>query len=332
MKTICVLPGDGIGPEVIGCAVEVIEHVTDDIEIVEAAIGRPALKEGYQTLPDDTLALMKSSDSCLFGAVTSLEREDYVSPVLRFRRELDLYANIRPAKTLIPRKGLPPIDIVLVRENLEGLYSGREESDASGVTTYRRISRRGCGRIIGRAIQEARTRDRAKLCCVHKANVLRESDGLFVAIFRELTREHANWLSATDQLVDSAAMRLVTDPGAFEVIVTLNMYGDILSDVSAGVAGGLGFLPSGNVGDKYSVFEPAHGSAPDIAGKGIANPTATILAGAMMLRHLGLGKGAERIERAVKSCYDEGILTTDVGGSHGSRSFTDEVLKTIDAE
>lgn len=332
MKKICVLPGDGIGPEVISCAEKVLLAASDSIEIVRADIGQASFKKTGTYLSTQALESMRSCDSCLFGAVTSVESADYESPVLRFRKELDLYANLRPVRNLVKLAGKEPIDVVVVRENSEGLYTQQEVYDDKGVTTLRRVSKRASERIIRFAIDFTRANRRRRITCVHKANVLRASDGMFLSMFREIMSAEGRGLEAADQLVDSAAMRLLTTPDSFDVILTLNLYGDILSDVAAAVAGGLGFSPSGNIGEKYSVFEPAHGSAPDIAGKGVANPTATMLAGAMMLRHIGLKKDADVIEAAVGSFYSSGHLTMDLGGRHGSESFTEHVLKNIQSE
>ena len=329
MKRICILPGDGIGPEVTECAVRVLKEVSDQLEFVQADIGQAAFSRHGSYLPENTLDLMTKSDSCLFGAVTSLESSEYVSPVLAFRKLLDLYANIRPVRTLVRTSQTMPIDVVIIRENSEGMYTQREEYDDEGVTTLRRVTRKASKRIVDFAINYALTNGRSKVTCVHKANVLRASDGLFLRTFREEMDQAGKGLIAEQQLVDSAAMKLVTSPKIFDVIVTLNLYGDILSDVAAGVAGGLGFAPSGNIGPKYSVFEPAHGSAPDIAGRGIANPVATILAGAMMLKHLGLPNEAKAVERGVGNAYASGHLTYDLGGRHGSKSFTDHVVENI---
>lgn len=329
MKRICILPGDGIGPEVIDCAVQVLWTVTKDLEFEYADIGQTALKKYGKPLPDETLELMRTCDSCLFGAVTSSESGEHDSPVLKFRKDLDLYANIRPVKNLVNVPNHQPIDVVIVRENSEGMYTQDEVFDDKGVTTMRRVTKRASERIVGYAIDYARREGRKKVTCVHKANVLKASDGLFLSIFRDMMKQSGSGLVASEQLVDSAAMKMVTEPGTFDVIVTLNLYGDILSDVAAGVAGGLGFAPSGNIGPKHSVFEPAHGSAPDIAGKGIANPTATMLASAMLLDHLGMMREAEVVERAVAGFYASGHLTADLGGRHGSASFTDHIMKSI---
>ena len=326
MKSICVLRGDGIGPEVIDCAIDVLDAVTDDLEYVYASIGNEAFSNKGSRLPEDTLQTMTETDSCLFGAVTSASGPLYDSPVLRFRSELDLYANVRPVRDIAHHRD-SAVDILIVRENTEGLYTGHEVEVDDGVTTMRRVSRRAVERIVAHAINLAEARGRGSVCCVHKANVLRESDGLFLREFRRAMTMKEGQLAASDQLVDSAAAKLVTSPEEFDVIVTLNLYGDILSDVAAAVVGGLGFAPSGNIGPRHSVFEPAHGSAPDIAGRGIANPTAAILSAGMMLDHLGMSDQAARIASAVSDVYRHDGRTIDICGSLGSRAFTEEVVR-----
>ena len=329
MKRICVLPGDGIGPEVIASAVRVLQSVTDELEFKYAHIGLGEFERTGYPITDETLQQMKGADSCLFGAVTSSTYKEYQSPVLRFRKELDLFANIRPIRSLLPLPGKPYTDLIIVRENTEGMYTQDEAVDLDGVTTFRRVSRHACERIVRFAFDRSRSWKKRRICCVHKANVLRKSDGLFLEIFREISKDFHGDIETSEQLVDSAAMNLVTDPSRFEVIVTLNLYGDILSDVAAGMVGGLGFAPSGNIGTAHSVFEPCHGSAPDISGKGIANPTAAILASAMMLRHLGMVREGDSVEKAVQNAYSSGNLTRDLGGAKNSEAFTDSVIDTI---
>lgn len=275
--------------------------------------------------------LMRRCDSSLFGAVTSLPGASYRSPVLTFRKELGLFANLRPVRTILQASCRKPIDVVIVRENSEGLYNRPEVEDGDGVTTHRRVSRRASEDIVEMAFDWALSHGRKRICCVHKANVLRKSDGLFLEVFKGRSSADIAGLETSDQLVDSAAMLLVTDPARFDVIVTLNLYGDILSDVAAGVAGGLGFAPSANIGRRHSVFEPSHGSAPDIAGKGTANPTATILAASLMLEHIGMPDESQRIRVAVDRTYAAGHLTLDVGGTLGSKDFTDRVIEALGA-
>ncbi len=329
MKRICVLPGDGIGPEVIASAIRVLESVTDELEFEYALIGLEEFEKTGCAITDETLQQMRDSDSCLFGAVTSSTDTEYKSPVLRFRKELDLFANVRPIRSLLQLPGKPCMNLVIVRENTEGMYTQNETVDPDGVTTHRRVSRRACERIVRFAFDGIQSWKKSRICCVHKANVLRKSDGLFLQIFREIAEDFEGDIEASEQLVDSAAMNLVTDPSRFEVIVTLNLYGDILSDVAAGMVGGLGFAPSGNIGMVHSVFEPCHGSAPDISGKGIANPTAAILASAMMLNHLGMAGECDLVQKAVQSAYSSGNLTSDLGGTKDSTAFTDSVIDAI---
>lgn len=315
----------------VGCATRILEAVAPDLELVPADIGMEARAKHGSSLPDQTLALMRECESSLFGAVTSQPGQEYESPVLAFRKDLDLFANVRPIRSLVTSPLRRHIDVVIVRENSEGLYHQREAVDDDGVTTHRRVSRRASERIVNLAFDYAVDHGRSSVCCVHKANVLRRSDGLFLDVFRDIADARGKAVRTTDNLVDSAALLLVTDPSRFDVIVTLNLYGDILSDVAAGVAGGLGFAPSGNIGPRHSVFEPSHGSAPDIEGKGVANPTATILAAAMMLEHIGLVSEAANVRQAVESAYAAGNLTFDVGGDLGSEGFTGRVLERLRA-
>ena len=330
MKSICVLRGDGIGPEVIDCATRVLQAATDQLEYVHADIGQSAYRNTGESLPHDTLQMMADSDSCLFGAVTTREGQGHDSPVLEFRKTLDLFANVRPVTDIACcNRKAENIDLVIVRENTEGLYTRDEVEDTDGVTTMRRVTRRAAERIVDYAIDYAIRERRSEICCVHKANVLRRSDGLFLSVFEDAMNRRGKGLSSSNRLVDSTAARLVTAPEEFDVIVTLNLYGDILSDVAAAVVGGLGFAPSGNIGPDHSVFEPAHGSAPDIVGDGIANPTAAILSGCMMLNHLELTTAAADVFSAVSDAYRNGERTMDVGGILGSKAFTDRVVKRV---
>src|SRR4030042_3467 len=256
MKRICGLPGYGIRPEGVESAVSVVKAVTDEPEVEYAEIGQSAFGKVGSTMPDETLDLLRKCDSALFGAVTSSDSMADASPVLRFRKELDLFANLRPVKNFVKLAGRPSIDVVMVRENTEGLYTQNEQYDDKGVTTLRRVTRAASERIVRFAIDYSLKNARKSICCVHKSNVLRASDGLFVSVFRELMASEGRELEAREQLVDSAAMKLVNSPHEFDVVVTLNLYGDILSDVAAGTAGGLGFAPSGNLGKVHSVFAP----------------------------------------------------------------------------
>lgn len=326
MKKVAVIPGDGIGPEVIAEARAVLGALALPIDFIEAEAGLACRARTGSYFPDATRAAVEDADAVLFGAITSpLASEDasYTSVVLELRRMLDAYANVRPAFDLGQPCQVPGLRLVLIRENSEGEYNAPEVADAEGVTTHRRITRRGCERIVRFAFDYAQANGRRRLTCVHKANVLRASDGLFLDTFRARARAQPS-VRGDDILVDNCALQLVREPARFEVFVTLNLYGDILSDLAAGLVGGLGFAPSGNYGPTKALFEPVHGSAPDIAGKGVANPAAAILSAAMMLRHLGFPEDAARIDRAVTAALARG-RTQDAGGTLSTREFGDLV-------
>lgn len=328
MKRIVVIKGDGIGKEVIPEAVRVVRAVTDDLEWIPAHMGLECNKIYGWYLPPMTMDLIRESDAVLFGAITTpIADPDYRSPLLYLRRELDLFANVRPAKKLLPNIGIGDIDLVLVRENTEGMYTGVEREEGDSIILERKVSEHACRRIVRYAIDQCRRRHLERIHCVHKANVIRRSDGLFRRVFFE--EVEGTSLDAREMLVDAAAAALITKPHEFQCIVTLNLYGDILSDEAAALVGGLGFTPCGNIGNDHAVFEPCHGSAPDIAGRGCANPTATILSGTMMLRHLGKCEEAQVIEEAVKRTFMDGIATPDAGGTYSTTKFTDEVLARL---
>ena len=325
---IAVLPGDGIGPEVIGAAVDVLNHVTPDLETMYGDVGLECFSRRGEYLPEDTIDLIKHSDAVLFGAITTpLKAEGYRSPILRIRKEFDLYANLRPVRNPAPGIGLVDMDIVIVRENTEGMYTGDETVDAEGVDLRRRVSRAASERICRFARDLSETHKRKRITCVHKANVLRKSDGLFRDVFYEVME--GSIIESRDMIVDAAAAALVSNPQEMDVIVTLNLYGDILSDEAAALAGGLGIAPSANLGDRHALFEPVHGSAPDIAGMGIANPTAAFLTTAMMLEHIGRIEEAVRIRDAVTASLSAGHRTRDLGGGLGTIDFTKQVLSRL---
>ena len=325
MKKVVVIKGDGVGKEVIPEAVRIIKSMTDGLEWIPAHMGLECNAIYGWYLPPKTMELIRGSDAVLFGAITTpIADPDYRSPLLYLRRELDLFANVRPAKKLLPNIGIGDIDLVLVRENTEGMYTGIEREEGDAVILERKVSERACRRIVRYAIELCKRRNLQRIHCVHKANVIRKSDGLFRRVFFEEVQ--GTGLDAREMLVDAAAAALITKPKEFQCIVTLNLYGDILSDEAAALVGGLGFTPCGNIGVDHAVFEPCHGSAPDIAGRGIANPTATILSGTMMLRHLGMCEEARMIEEALRLTYLDGVATPDAGGKHSTSAFTDEVL------
>jgi methanogen homoisocitrate dehydrogenase len=322
MKHVLVIPGDGIGPEVIIPSVAVIRELTDAIDFEFVESGMKAFEKYGEAISDDVLDKARKADAIFFGATTTVRDQKYRSPILTLRYELDLYANVRPAKALLP--GMRKVDIAIIRENTEGLYTGREERDLDGVTTYRRVSTKGCERIVKFAFAWCKQNSRRKIACVQKSNVLKMSDGLFLDIFYTEAARNKK-IASSEMLVDSTAMKMVMIPEDFDTIVTLNLYGDILSDLAAGMIGGLGFLPSANIGEKRALFEPAHGSAPDIAGKGISNPFAALLSGRMMLDYLGFRKEAALLYGSIEKTIASGPKIIDAEG----RCDTVEIFKKI---
>ena len=329
MKRVALIEGDGIGHEVVPAAVRVLEATGVPFQFVEAEAGWDCFQRHGTALPDDTLALVRESDAALFGAVSSpLHRvEGYRSPIVALRRALDLYANLRPVFSMPVSGSRAGIDLLIVRENSEGLYSGRERREGDTVIAERVITRRASARITRVACEQAMHR-RRHLTIVHKANVLRESDGLFREAAYQVAGEYAD-LTVAEMLVDTASLHLVTDPERFDVLVTTNLFGDILSDEAAGLVGGLGLAPSANVGDVQGVFEPVHGSAPDIAGRGIANPIATILAASLMLEHLREAAAAERVRVAAIETLRQGPRTPDLGGDAGTEDVTRAIVAKL---
>jgi homoisocitrate dehydrogenase len=338
MHVICLIPGDGVGQEVIPAARQIIQAVLPDARYQTAEAGWECFLKRGTSLPETTVAAVEAADATLFGATQSPSTrvDGYSSPILTLRRYLDLYANLRPVTALAP--GARRVDLLIVRENTEGLYSGRERSDGDIAIAERVITRRASERIARCAFEYARRRAslrpesarQAKVTIVHKANVLKLSDGLFREACLGVAAGYLD-VETEEMLVDTAAMSLVRDPGRFDVLVTTNLFGDILSDLAAGLVGGLGVAPSANVGDKHpAVFEPVHGSAPDIAGQGSANPVGAILSAAMLLEHLGEDVGAGHIRRAVLATVTDGITTADLGGSASTQRVVQAILERLE--
>lgn len=316
MTRVVVIPGDGIGREVVPPVAEILQVFLPDAKFIQAEAGFGAYERSGTPLPETTLAACQEADAILFGAVTTPpDLPGYRSPILRLRRDLDLFANLRPIRSLPLPASRSGVDLLIVRENTEGLYSGIEETSADGerATTLRVITGAASRRIAHAAFRLARQR-RGHVTVVHKANILRATDGLFRRAVRAVAGDYPD-VALDELLVDTAALRLVREPEAFDVLVTTNLFGDILSDLAAAHIGGLGVAASANVGERRGLFEPVHGSAPDIAGQGIANPTATLLAGVLLLRHLGADEAAVRLERAVAATLAAGIQTPDLGGT-----------------
>jgi len=329
MTRIAVIGGDGIGPEVVGATMGLLNKMDLGIEFVDAEMGLACFERTGEYLPQKTLTTLEGSKAVLFGAITSPVTPDpcYKSPLLQLRKHFDLFANIRPCFPILPEFKLVDLNTVIVRENTEGMYTGRERKEGDAIILERVVSEKGCRRIVVKAIKVSRVMGFNKITCVHKANVLRKSDGLFREVFYDVMKDTG--LEATDMIVDAAAAALISKPKSFQCIVTLNLYGDILSDEAAALTGGLGMAPSANIGDNFGLFEPVHGSAPDIAGKGIANPSATILSACLMLEFIKKMDAASRLQSALVQTLTEGDRTKDLGGTLGTEEFADKVAERL---
>lgn len=334
---VCLIPGDGVGQEVIPAAAEALAATGLPIEFVPADAGWGCFERTGEALPDATVDAVRRCGVALFGATQSPLRkvEGYRSPILAMRRAFDLYANVRPTRSLPVPDSRPGLDFVIFRENTEGLYSGRERRDGDTAIAERVITRAASERIARAACEAAARRaagreaGRARLTIVHKANVLGITDGLFRDTVREVAAAYT-MLDVGEMLVDAAAMWLVKDPARFDVIVTTNLFGDILSDAAAGLVGGLGVAPSANLGPAVAVFEPVHGSAPDIAGQGVANPIGAILSAALLLDRLGETDHAGRIRAAVDATLGADVRTPDLGGTATTGEVTRAVIERLE--
>ena len=322
MYKIAVIPGDGIGKEVMEATLHILEASKIDFEYTFADAGDEYAEKTGIPLPEETINIVKQSQACLFGAAG----ESAADVIVKLRRELDLYVNLRPVKSYPGTKCLyNDIDFVIVRENTEGLYSGIEEYTKDGANAVRVITNKASERICRFAFEYAERTDRNKVTAVHKANVLKKTDGIFKDNFYKVAEEFSD-VESDDKYVDATAMFLITKPDMFNVIVTTNLFGDILSDEGAGLVGGLGLIPSANIGENYGLFEPVHGSAPRLAGKGVANPSAMVLSAVMMLDHLNESEEARKLEKALINVLNEGkIVTNDLGGNASTMEMAAEI-------
>ncbi|MDH3455328.1 MAG: isocitrate/isopropylmalate family dehydrogenase [Gemmatimonadota bacterium] len=337
MHRVTLIQGDGIGPEITKATVQLLEASGVTFEWDRQPAGVAALDAVGTPLPDATIASVRETGVALKGPLTTPVGTGFRSVNVALRREFDLYANLRPAKTLVTGGRYDGVDIVLVRENTEGLYVGYETvipvaGDPRAVAQSTAIvTRHGCERIVRFAFEYAVRNGRQKVTICHKANILKAASGLFLDIAREVGREYEDRVDVDDVIVDAAAMKLVLDPHRFDVIVTTNMFGDILSDQIAGLIGGLGLAPGANIGENVALFEAVHGSAPDIAGRGIANPSALMIAGCMMLDHLGESVAASRARQALEATLRDGtVLTPDLKGNATTMEFADAVCRRLD--
>jgi isocitrate dehydrogenase (NAD+) len=330
MYKVTLIPGDGIGPEVSDAMVKVVKAAGVDIEWERVETGEAVMEEYGTPLPDYVIDSIKKNKIAIKGPITTPIGKGFRSVNVTLRQALDLYVNLRPIKSF---KGIKSryedVDLVVVRENTEDLYAGIEHKIGDyGAESIKLITRPACERIVDFACNYVKENNRKKLTAIHKANIMKLSDGLFLEVSREVSEKHG--VNFDDLIVDAAAMNLVLNPEKYDVMVMPNLYGDILSDLGAGLVGGLGIIPSANIGKDVAIFEAVHGSAPQIAGQNKANPTAIIQSAVMMLRHLGEQEKASKIESALEQVFLKGEnLTVDLGGSASTTAFTDEVCKYL---
>lgn len=332
-KTICVIRGDGIGPEITDACLRVLDAMQLGLTYDFALAGVSAYEATGELLPKETLDKIALHRVALKGPLSTPIGGGFASINVELRRRFDLYANVRPAKSVPNTKSkYQGIDLITVRENTEGAYRSEGQSlsaDGEMATSQIQVSKRGSARIARYAFELAKRSGRKKVTIVHKANILKTTSGLFLKTAREIAADYPE-IECHDMIVDNACMQLVMNPHQFDVIVTTNLFGDILSDLCAGLVGGLGLAPGANIGSDCAIFEAVHGSAPDIAGQGVANPSALLLGAAQMLDHLALPEQAERLRRAlVRTLEAKEQLTRDLGGSAGTAAFTDALIRQL---
>ncbi len=329
--TITLIPGDGIGPEIIAATVRILEASGVEIEWETQIIGAQALEKYGTTIPDSTIESIKRNKVALKGPLATPIGKGFTSVNVGLRKALDLYANVRPIKAL-PNVACryPELDLVIVRENTEDLYAGLEHVVVPGVVeSIKIITEKASTRIAKYAFEFAQANNRKKVTAMHKANIMKLSDGLFLECFYNVSKDHPE-ITADDKIIDNACMQLVMRPEQFDVMVLENLYGDIVSDLCAGLIGGLGLAPGANIGEQGAVFEAVHGSAPDIAGQGIANPTAVLMSGILMLRHLEEIDAADRVEKALMDVFAEGeFRTKDLGGTAKTADFANAIIEKL---
>jgi isocitrate dehydrogenase (NAD+) len=329
---ITLIPGDGIGPEVTEAAVRVLEATGVEIEWHEQQAGLTVFERGGDPLPDEVLTSIRETGVALKGPLTTPVGTGFRSANVELRQKLDLFAAVRPCVSLPNTNSrYEGVDLVIFRENTEGLYAGIEYFDERNqiADSIARVTRRGSQRILRFAFEQARKLGRKRISLVHKANILKKTGGMFLECGREIAKDYPD-IEFDDRIVDNMAMQLVVFPERYDCIVTTNLFGDILSDLAAGLVGGLGVTGGSNIGDDYAVFEAVHGSAPDIAGQGKANPTAMIRSAEMMLYHIGERSAAEALGQAIFDVYAEGeVLTGDLGGSASTREFADHLAGRV---
>src|SRR3954449_4981200 len=330
---VTLIPGDGIGPEVTKATVRILEATGVKFEWETFAVGAEAYEKSGEYIPKDLIASLERTRVGLKGPVTTPVGGGFPSINVALRKKFELYANFRPIRNLphIPTR-YQGVDLIIVRENTESLYSGIEHEVVPGVVeSLKIITEKASTRIARFAFEYSRKNHRKKIHSIHKANIMKLSDGLFLRCSRNVAKEYPE-ITYGEHIVDNTCMQLVMNPYQYDVMVMENLYGDIISDLCAGLVGGLGLVPSANLGEHYAIFEAVHGSAPDIAGKNLANPTALLRSALLMLRHIGEPDAALKVRNALEKVYrDRDKLTKDVGGKAGTSEFADEVVKEVTA-
>jgi isocitrate dehydrogenase (NAD+) len=332
-QRITVIKGDGIGPDIVDSALQVLEKVGCDFEYDFADAGLVALENHGELLPQATLDLIAKNKVTLKGPLTTPVGEGFTSINVSLRKQFQMYANVRPVISFKGTKArYEDINIITVRENTQGMYSGLGQvvsEDGTEAEAMSKITREGAERIVRFAYELAKREGRKKVTAVHKANILKSTSGLFLKVAREIGEQYPD-IESAEMIVDNTCMQLVMNPHQFDVIVTTNLFGDIVSDLCAGLIGGLGMAPGANIGEDCAIFEAVHGSAPDIAGKNLANPSSVILASVQMLEYLNMGDKAQKIVTALRDVIESGDRTTrDLGGTHGTTDFTQAVLDRL---
>jgi isocitrate dehydrogenase (NAD+) len=331
---VTVIPGDGIGPDIVQATIEVLDALDCSLRFDYAIAGQAALEQGQDLIPPETLAAIARNPATLKGPLTTPVGRGFSSVNVSLRQHFELFANVRPTLS-IPgtRSRYQDIDIIMVRENLEGLYSGVGHvvsPDGERAELRSVITRKGSKRVLDYTFDMARRLGRHKVTLVHKANIMKSTSGLFLTVGREVSKNYPD-VQLEEMIVDNCAMQLVLNPDRFDVIVTTNLFGDILSDLCAGLVGGLGLAPGANIGENKGIFEAVHGSAPDIAGQGIANPTALILGAALMLDYLNFTDQAKQVRQAVRTVVAAGrVVTRDLGGSASTAEYAAELIRQLE--
>ena len=329
MTDIVLLPGDGIGPEIVEATTKILDAAGANLNYHRYDIGATSYDKCCELIPSETLEAIRKYKVALKGPVTTPIGKGFRSVNVNLRLAFNLYINLRPASSIAGISKYKNVDIVTVRENTEDLYIGEEHPIDGGYEAIKRITTKASERIIRYAFEYAKNNNRHKVTCIHKANILKNSDGLFLSLFNQIAKEYPN-IEADDKIIDNMCMQLVMYPEKYDVLVAPNLYGDIISDLIAGLVGGLGLVPGANLGDDVAIFEAVHGSAPDIAGLGIANPIALLEASCMMLEHIGKKDIADRINKAILKTLTSGeALTKDLGGNATTKELTEAIINNL---